>query len=316
VNTTAYRAIEGVANARSMLESGFTAIRDLGNNSYYGDIDLRNAIELGVVPGPTMVTAGRIIAPFGGQLQLQPERPDLAEPEYYFADSRDELRKAIRENIHYGASIIKIVVDDQKYIYSVDDIRFVVEEARTAGMKVAAHCVTETGFHNAAAAGVDSIEHGFVATDEDLELAKRNNVVLVGTDLTDLIARLWGFDDVPAVRKQVIDRIERAYKIGVQLVFGSDIFFSRPDQTRGELSLSVLDTYVEAGLPADYVLKMITINGIRLLGLEGERGKIEPGFAADIVATPTNPLDDILALKKIHFVMKDGRVFAHDRTNP
>ncbi len=222
-----------------------------------------------------------------------------------------KLRKAIRENIHYGASIVKIVVDDQKYIYSVDDIRFVVEEARTAGMKVAAHCVTEKGFHNAAAAGVDSIEHGFVATDEDLELAKRNNVALVGTDLTDLIAGLWGFGDVPAVREQVVDRIRRAYKIGIPLVFGSDIFFSRREQSRGQLSLSLLDTYIEAGLPADFILRMITTNGIRLLGLEGERGKIERGFAADIVATPNNPLDDILALKKIHFVMKDGQVFAH-----
>jgi imidazolonepropionase-like amidohydrolase len=314
VNTTAYRAIEGVANARSMLESGFTTIRDLGNNANYGDVDLKRAIDAGVVPGPTMVTSGRIIAPFGGQLQLQPERPDLAEPEYFFADTKDELRKAIRENIHYGATVIKIVVDDQKYIYSVDDIRFVVDESRKAGMKVAAHCVTEKGFHNAAAAGVHSIEHGFVATDEDLELAKQQGVVLVGTDLTDLIAELWGFDDVPAVRRQVIDRTQRAYRIGVTMAYGSDIFFSRPDQTRGELCLSVLDTYVEAGLPADTILKMITVNGIRLLGLENERGRVAAGLAADIIATAKNPLDDILALKHVHFVMKNGKVFKQSKT--
>lgn len=314
VNPTAYRVIEGVANARSMLSSGFTTIRDLGNSAYYGDTDLRKAIEAGVVPGPTIVNSGRIIAPFGGQLQLQPERPDLAEPEYFFADTKDELRKAIRENIHFGAKVIKIVVDDQPYTYTVDDIRFVVEEARNAGMKVAAHCVTEKGFHNAAAAGVDSIEHGFVATDEDLELAKRNGVVLVGTDLTDLIARLWGFADVAAIRREVIDRIRRAHKIGVTMAYGADIFFSRPDQTRGELSLSVLDTYVEAGLPADVILKMMTVNGADLLGVDKDRGRIEPGLAADIIATPGNPLDDILALKQVRFVMKDGKVFKNETT--
>ncbi len=117
-----YRAILGVVNARAMLESGFTTIRDVGNNGNYADTSLRKAIEEGLVPGPTIVNAGRIIAPFGGQYHLQPERRELGQPEYLFADTRDEMRKAIRENIHFGAKVIKIVVDDQQYIYSVDDI--------------------------------------------------------------------------------------------------------------------------------------------------------------------------------------------------
>jgi imidazolonepropionase-like amidohydrolase len=309
IQPTAYRAIEGVANARSMLECGFTTIRDMGNVAYYGDTDLRMAIEAGIVPGPTMITSGRIIAPFGGQLRLQPERPDLAEPEYFFADTKDELKKAIRENIHYGATIIKIVVDDQKYIYSVDDIAFVVEEAKRAGFKVAAHAVTQQGFHNAAAAGVDSIEHGFVATDEDLKLARDNNVVLVGTDVDERAARLWGFTDVKETRSQLIDRIQRAHRIGVTMAYGSDVFFTVPGMTRGELSFSVLDTYVEAGLSTEYILKMMTTHGIRLLGLEGERGKIQAGQAADIIATLENPLDNIHTLKRVSFVMKDGKVF-------
>ncbi len=310
---TAYRAIEGVANARSMLEHGFTTIRDLGNNAYHGDSDLRRAIEAGVVPGPTIVNAGRIIAPFGGQFQLQPERPALGEPEYFFADTRDELIKAVRENIHYGATVIKIVVDDQKYIYSVDDIRVVIEEAGKAGLKVAAHSVTEGGFHNAAEAGVASIEHGFSASDESLEIAKRNGVVLVGTDLTELAAELWEVDE--AYRLSVIDRIRRAHRIGVKMAFGSDVFFRWPERTRGDLSVEHLDPYVEAGLPADQILKMITTNGAELLGLE-QRGAIAPGYAADIIATPENPLDNILTLKDVSFVMKDGEVFKHtaDRT--
>lgn len=314
VNTTAYRAIEGVANARSMLLHGFTTIRDVGNNANHGDTDLKRAIDAGIVPGPRMVIAGRIIAPFGGQLQLQPERPDLAEPEYFFADTRDELVKAVRENIHYGATLIKIVVDDQKYIYSVDDIRTVIEEAGNAGLKVAAHCVTERGFHNAAEAGVASIEHGFEASDESLELAKKNNVVLVGTDLTELTAKLWEFDE--EFRLGVVDRLRRAQRIGVTMAYGTDIFFSWPEESRGDLSLTLLDVYLEAGLSPAYILKMMTTNAAELLGLGGEIAKIEEGFAADIIATPRNPLEDILALREVTFVMKDGKVYKEDGAAP
>ena len=148
--STAYRAIIGAAMAREMLESGFTTVRDVGNNGNYADTSLRNAIENGIVPGPTMINAGRIIAPFGGQYHLRPERVELGAPEYLVADTHDEMIKAVRENIHFGALVIKIVVDDQKYIYSPEDIRFIVAEAHRAGIKVAAHCMTEQGARNAA----------------------------------------------------------------------------------------------------------------------------------------------------------------------
>ena len=173
LDTTGYRAIEGVANGMAMLQSGFTTVRDIGNAGNYADTDLRHAIEAGWVQGPTIVNAGIIIAPYGGQFHLQPEKKDLATPEYLFADTRDEMRKAIRQNIHFGARVIKIVVDDQAYIYSTEDIRFMIAEAHAAGLKLAAHCWTHAGAHNAAEAGVDSIEHGFRMTDEDLQLAKK-----------------------------------------------------------------------------------------------------------------------------------------------
>src|SRR6266705_5728723 len=181
LDPTPYRAIEGVANARDMLAAGFTTIRDVGNAGNYADTGLRQAIERGLVPGPTIVNAGRIITPYGGQFHLQPGRRELGEPEYYFADSRDELKKAIRENIHYGARVIKLVADDQPYVYSVGDFEFVVDEARRAGLKVAVHAGVRDGGspHNAIAARVASIEHGFRISDEDLELMKKNDVVLV-----------------------------------------------------------------------------------------------------------------------------------------
>src|SRR5690606_28268679 len=96
---TAFRAIQGVTHARALLESGFTYIRDIGNNALYADVELRRAIEGGWIPGPNMIASGRIISPLGGQFQLQPEKPDLANPEYLFADTPEEIRKAVRENI-------------------------------------------------------------------------------------------------------------------------------------------------------------------------------------------------------------------------
>jgi len=298
-------------NAKEMLESGFTTVRDVGNNGNYADSSLRLAIENGIVPGPTMVNAGRIIAPFGGQYHLQPERKELGNPEYLFADTRDEMRKAIRENIQFGALVIKIVVDDQKYIYSVEDIKYLVEEARNAGLKVAAHCMTEQGARNAALGGVASIEHGFRMSDEALQLAKQNNVVLVGTDFTIPAAEALGLDSRTAglFHGIFIDRLKRAYKIGVTMAYGTDTFAQVEGQTRGTLAVSYIDSFVEAGVPAKDTVKIMTINAARLLGVDKQRGAIKVGLAADIIATPENPFDNIQTLKKVSFVMKDGKVF-------
>jgi imidazolonepropionase-like amidohydrolase len=306
LDTTAYRAIEGVANARDMLAAGFTTVRDVGNAGNYADTDLRRAIEAGWVPGPTIVNAGIIIAPYGGQFHLQPEKKDLATPEYLFADTRDEMLKAIHQNIHFGAKLIKIVVDDQDYIYSVDDIRYIVAQAHASGFKVAAHCWTHPGAHNAAEAGVDSIEHGFAMTDDDLQLAKKNNVVLVGTDMTEKLTREIGLPEWHGV---FVDRLRRAYKIGITMAYGTDVDMALPGETRGTLAISEIDTWVEAGVaPAD-ILRAMTTNAARLLGVDQERGALKPGLAADIIAVPENPLDHIQTLKQVSFVMKDGAIF-------
>lgn len=305
LDTTAYRAIEGVANGQAMLTSGFTTVRDIGNAGNYADTDLRVAIEKGVVQGPTVVNSGIIIAPYGGQFHLQPEKKDLATPEYLFADTRDEMRKAIRQNIHFGAKFIKIVVDDQQYIYSPDDIRFIVTEAHAAGLKVAAHSWTRTGARNAAEAGVDSIEHGYQMSDEELQLAKKNNVTLVGTEFTEKITQALGN---PWEHKTWVDRLRRAYKTGVNMAFGTDVDIELPGETRGTLTIDYITSWVEAGIPAADTLRAMTTNAARLLGVEKERGALKPGMAADIIATPENPLDNIQTLRKVLFVMKDGAI--------
>ena len=160
IEPTAFRVAQGTMQARNMLETGFTWVRDAGNNGLYGDVTLRRAIEGGWIPGPNMKAAGIMIAPFGGQFQMQPEKPGLGNPEYTYADTRNEIRKAIRENIHYGSTFIKLIVDNQPYIYSEDDIRVAVEEAGDVGIKVMTHATSDEGIRNATLAGVASIEHG------------------------------------------------------------------------------------------------------------------------------------------------------------
>jgi imidazolonepropionase-like amidohydrolase len=297
----AFRAVQGTANAKAMLEAGFTAVRDIGNEGNFACVQVRKGIMQGLIPGPTMITAGRIIAPYGGQFHLQPDKRALAEPEYFFADTRDEMLKAVRENLHYGATVIKIVVDDQRYIYSADDIRFIKTEAARAGVKLAAHAWTRAGAQNAAEAGVDSIEHGIDMSDEILSLAKQNGVTLVGTEFLVL-------SDNGAFRSQVVDRLKRAHKIGVTLVYGTDVIEGVPGKTRGEMAISGIDAWVEAGLPAPAILKAMTTQAHRLLGLDSRRGFIKVGQAADLIATTGDPLANISALKQVMFVMKDGHV--------
>ncbi len=316
LDSNAYRAIQGVANARSMLDYGFTTVRDVGNAGNYVDSDLRRSIDEGLVPGPTIINAGRIIAPYGGQFQMQPDKPALGNPEYFYADTRDELKKAVRENIHYGARVIKLVVDDQQYIYSVEDIRFVIEEAAHAGLKVAAHCWTAAGARNAAEAGVASIEHGVEMTDEAMLIAKRNNVALVPTPFTETDERV--FRRPPGASKRLnerwfIDPVKRAHQAGVTLVFGPDVIFATAEYPRGRLSVETIDNWVEAGVPARVILQALTTNAARLLGVEKDRGALRPGMKADIIATAANPLEEIGTLKSVTFVMKNGKVFKQSK---
>lgn len=307
---TGRRAIIGAVHAREMLEAGFTTVRDLGNAGLYADMDVRRAIRDGLIVGPTVVPAGRIIAPFGGQFDWQVRKEVLEDPEYLFADSRDELQKGIRENVYYGADVIKIVVDAQPYAYTTEEIEFVVAQAREAGVRVAAHCQTQEGARRAAAAGVASVEHGWILEEAEFELMRKNNVVLVPTDAPTEVVRLYGWseDDAERIHLRRVDRLRRAFAAGVRIVFGSDVMTYADGRSRGEISMGFIDGYAEAGLPNLEILKTMTIHAAELLGVEDTRGKIRAGFSADVIATRANPLEDIQALKNVRFVMKDGQV--------
>jgi imidazolonepropionase-like amidohydrolase len=310
IETTAYRSIEGVSNALDMLRSGFTTVRDVGNAGNYADTALRRAIEDELVPGPTVVNAGRIITPYGGQYHgIPPERADIGIPEYLYADTPDEMRKAVRENVTFGAKVIKIVVDDQPYLYSVDDVRVLVKEAAAAGLKVAAHCGTDAGSRIAAEGGVASVEHAYRATNPTLEVMKAKGTFLVGTDFTRQASHEMGMDEY---HDWVVDRLKRAYQIGVPVAFGTDVCFVKDGETRGTLSIEFITSFVEAGVRPAQILQAMTTNAARLMGMERERGTIAPGFAADIVATPENPLQNIDTVRHVAFVMKGGKVIRND----
>ena len=310
---TGMRAIIGVKNAREMLDAGFTTVRDVGNAGDYADADLAKAIGWNMVPGPTMIVAGRIIAPFGGQFVKPVPKQVLDNPEYLFADSRDELRKAIRENIYYGAKVIKLVVDgySRGYMYSAEDIKFVVDEAGRAGLKVAAHAVTKQGARNAAEAGAASIEHGWILDQEEFDLMKKNNVALVSTDFTIKSLQAGGYsgDGARANHAKKVERLKRAYQAGVTIVFGTDVMAGLKGETRGTLAIGYIDSFVEAGVPNRDILRALTTSAARLLGVEKGRGTLAPGMYADIIAVPENPLDNIQTLKQVSFVMKNGKVY-------
>ena len=210
----------GVVNARGMLEAGFTTVRDVGNAPDYSDTSLRMAIAFGWVPGPTVVNAGKIIAPFGGQWRLWPGRPDLFETEY---------------------------------------------------------------------------------------IAKERGVVLVGTDFPEALAAEQGYS--PSLAPQFLARLRRAHKVGAPMAFGTDALLTRPDKSRGAYALDFLESYVRVGMRPGEILRMMTLNAARLVGVEAERGAIRPGMAADIIAAPADPLEDVTALKRVNFVMKGGKVF-------
>jgi imidazolonepropionase-like amidohydrolase len=303
-DTTAYRALEGAGNAFTLLDHGFTLERDLGNSGLYADTALRQAIEAGWIPGPTIVNSGIIIGGFGGQFHENAERSDLIYPEYMNADTNDEIAKAIRKNIHYGARVIKVCVDCEGYPYSVDQMKFFVSEAANAGLKVACHVQTERGARNAIEAGVWSIEHGRALTDELLQMMKAKDIFRVGTDFP-----MTSYRGNQAAFERTVDRLKAAYRIGVKSVFSTDFDYYVPGMTRGDEVIDGLITWKAAGIPAKDILKAMTTYGYQVLQVEQQRGPIKVGLAADMIAVSGDPLADIDVLRKVDFVMKDGKVF-------
>jgi imidazolonepropionase-like amidohydrolase len=308
IHTTADRALIGVENARTYLESGFTTVRDVGNAGNFADVALKRAIQQGRFPGPNTLVTGKIIAPLGGQLHMNFENLRHPDIDYIEADTREEMLKGIRQNLHLGADWIKIVIDDQRYIYSAEDVKFIVEESARAGVKVCAHCISEKGARNAIEGGLASIEHGFIMSDEALKMAKEEGVWLCGTDISK---EVWDVYGTRMWLPKIIDRLKRAHKIGVKMAFGSDVVVEVPGHTRGSAALTLLDNWLEAEVPAADILRAMTTNAAEMLDMGKIRGNIKEGMKADIIAVPEDPLENILTLRDVKFVMKSGKVYKH-----
>lgn len=308
---TALRAIQAVSNGIQMLASGFTVVRDLGNNANYADVALRTAVEQGWVPGPTVIPSGIIIGGMGGQFWPTPEMAKdhgIVYPEYLDADTPDEIIKAVRQNALFGARVIKVCVDCKPWGYSVDDLRLFIREAAKAGLKVAGHVQTVDGARRAVEAGIWSIEHDRGMTDSIHKEMARKGIFRAGTE-TPL--SLTGHQ-TPERYDFTVRMLRNAYDNKVSLTFSTDADYFVPGKTRGEVAIEFIETWKAAGIPARDILRAMTITGYRATELEATRGPIKAGRFADLIAVSGNPLDSIDALRDVRFVMKNGVVFKRD----
>ena len=308
MDSTPIRAIQAFSTGFQKLASGFTIVRDLGNNGLYADTALRHAIEQGWVPGPTIINAGIIIGAFGGQFFEIPEREDTVYPEYLNADTDDEIVKAIRRNIHYGAKVVKVCVDCQAYPYTTEQLELFVSEAANAGRKVSGHVQTREGARRAIEAGLWSLDHDNALDEELHAMMAEKGIWRVGTETPKTE---WARTS-DARWERRLAMLRDAYDQGVKLAFSTDADYFIRGLDRGELTLEFIETWKAAGIPDADILKVMTTNGYEISELENERGPVREGFMADLIAMRGNPLEDIDALYEVDFVMKDGLVFKHD----
>ena len=306
--STALRAIEAASNGIQMLASGFTIVRDMGNNGLYADTALRQAIEQGWIPGPKIINSGIIIGGQGGQFWPTPEMgllKHIVNPEYLDADTHDEIVKAVRQNMLYGAKVIKICADCKPWGYSVEEIKLVIAEAAKGGLKVESHVQTVEGARRVIEAGVWSIAHDIGLNDEMHKLMAKKGIFRAGTE-TPL--SLTGHQTEEGYQRDV-GSLRNAWENKVAITFSTDADYYVPGKTRGEVAIEFLETWMAAGIPNAAIIRAMTTTGYKCAETEGTRGPIKAGLAADLIAVGGNPLEKIDALRDVQFVLKDGVVF-------
>jgi imidazolonepropionase-like amidohydrolase len=319
MESSTLRAIEAASNGIQLLNSGFTVVRDVGNNAMYADTALRQAIEQGWLPGPTVIPSGPIIGSTGGQLWPTPEmykQHNIMFPEYIDADTSDEIIKAIRQNMLFGARTIKLCIDCKPWGYSVDDIKLAIKEAAKGGCKVEGHVQTPEGAQRAIDAGIYIIAHGNALTPEHHRQMAEKGIFRAGTDTP--FTKYRGSE---SAFKQTVAKLRDAWEKKVPLTFSTDFDYwndRMKDEktgewlTRGEMTIAFLDTWKAAQIPPRDILYALTINGYKAADIIKERGPIKPGMFADLIAVSGDPLTDIDTLRHVQFVMKNGMVFKKD----
>jgi imidazolonepropionase-like amidohydrolase len=318
-DTDAKDAISGVVNARTTLLAGFTTVRNVGASGFV-DVDLRDAINAGQVPGPHMQVSGPLLGITGGHCDenLLPIR--YHEVGDGVADGIAAVQHQVRQNIKYGADLIKICAtggvlskgdDPQASQYTLEEMKAIVADAHRLGRKVAAHAHGAQGILWASEAGVDSIEHGSYIDDQAIEVMKKNGTYLVPTlyleDWMLEFGKLPPFyqqkmKDVSAVAK---NNIRHAYESGVKIALGTDAAVYPHGLNGHELEVYVRDLHMK---PLE-AIQSATLNAADLMGWSDRTGSLDPGKWADIIAVDGDPLADVKLLQNVKFVMKAGAVY-------
>lgn len=319
-----YRAIIATRNVDWELNRGFTTIRDLETEGAgYSDVDLKTAINRGIVPGPRMVVATRALD-VTGAYPLQGYNWQIDVPHgVQFCDGAEDCRKAVREQTGHGADWIKVYVDRSYYVeggvlkdvptFTMDELNAIVDEAHREHHEVAAHAMALYGVHNAVTAGVDSIEHGDYIAPEDLATMKQKGIWYVPTMFVgEYVAHGRAQAGAPVWEQMVNingDTFKRAMQDGIKIAFGTDV---------GGFDWAInpakeFEVRVKWGQSTIDAIRSATINAATLLDMQNRIGSIEPGKLADIIAVPGDPLADITQLEKVNFVMKDGMVEKNEK---
>jgi len=317
-----YRTIEAVVNARKDLEAGFTSMRDLETEgAMYSDVDVRNAINRGLVPGPRLQVATRALSTTGGY-PLEGYSPEVTVPSgVQKVDSPWAARQAVREQISYGADLIKIYgthhyhfTPDGKLVsiptFTLEEVQAIVDEAHREGKKVACHAYGGPGLHNCLDAGVDSIEHGLDLDEAAIQEMIQKHIYFVPTLY---VYEFDSSDDLKATRgKTSRARIHeasfrRALAAGVPIAFGTDVGpFPHGTQAKEFAYM------VRFGMTPVEALRAATWVAAELMGWQDRVGSVEPGKFADLVAVEGDPASDITELERVKFVMKGGQVVRND----
>jgi len=316
-----YRAILGARNAKIALDHGFTSIRDLETEgAMYADVDVKTAIANGEVPGPRMQVATRAMTPTGmyGPLGYSWELKVPQGVEY--VDGVDGARKAVREQIMYGADWIKYY-SDRKYHFEADGVlhsmvnftdeeaKAIVDETHRLGKKVAAHCIGSDGIAAALRAGVDTVEHGDGLTDAEIDEIARRGIYWVPTiTVGAYVAPGRGGNWTKMVDLEKV-AFQKALKKNVKIALGTDaggFDWKEVNQAKE------FEYYVDYGMTPLQALRTGTTVAAELLGWSDKVGTVEAGKWADLVAVSGDPLKDITEVERVKFVMKAGVVYKNE----
>jgi imidazolonepropionase-like amidohydrolase len=323
--TAAQIALESVPNARAMLESGFTTVRDVGTYRALGDIALRDAIKRGDIVGPRMFVAGAYVTIAGGAGALTGLAADIQLPwdlHYGEANSPWEVRKVIRQLANDGVDHIKILSsgavlthgsNPQSQEFTADELQAAVDEASHLGLRVASHAHSAEGIKNAIRAGVASVEHATLIDDEGIALAKQHGTYL-DMDIYDeeCIQEEGRSGSIPKdflehdaeLGLAQRENFRKAVAAGAKMSFGTDAGVCAYGSSAKQFAFMV-----KYGMTPMQAIQAATRNAADLLGHSHELGSIKAGKFADIIAVEGDPLADIHVLENVRFVMKDGKIY-------